>query len=63
MAKPGGGGRAEAHARSRKYDYGDNSNLLLGTGSRPRGDEHTGEPETLRGRIDPRSFGDRAVQE
>jgi pre-mRNA-splicing helicase BRR2 len=66
MAKPGSGGGAEAHARSRKYDYVENSNLVLGSGSgsRPRGgaDEHTGEPETLRGRIDPRSFGDRAVQ-
>uniref|UniRef100_A0A0D9ZCZ7 RNA helicase n=1 Tax=Oryza glumipatula TaxID=40148 RepID=A0A0D9ZCZ7_9ORYZ len=66
MAKPGSGGGAEAHARSRKYDYVENSNLVLGSGSGslPRGgaDEHTGEPETLRGRIDPRSFGDRAVQ-
>uniref|UniRef100_A0A0E0KIW7 RNA helicase n=1 Tax=Oryza punctata TaxID=4537 RepID=A0A0E0KIW7_ORYPU len=66
MAKPGSGGGAEEHARSRKYDYVDNLVLSSGSGSgsRPRGgtDEHTGEPETLRGRIDPRSFGDRAVQ-
>uniref|UniRef100_J3LSQ6 RNA helicase n=1 Tax=Oryza brachyantha TaxID=4533 RepID=J3LSQ6_ORYBR len=62
MAGPSGG--AEAHARWRKYDYGDNSDLVLGLGSRPRGGggEPTGELETLRGRIDPGSFGDRAVQ-
>jgi pre-mRNA-splicing helicase BRR2 len=58
-----GGGGAEAHARFKQYEYGANSSLVLTTDSRPR-DTHepTGEPETLRGKIDPRSFGDRAVQ-
>ncbi|CAD6248497.1 unnamed protein product [Miscanthus lutarioriparius] len=58
-----GGGGAEAHARFKQYDYRANSSLVLTTDSRPR-DTHepTGEPETLWGKIDPRSFGDRAVQ-
>nr|CAB3445259.1 unnamed protein product [Digitaria exilis] len=57
------GGGAEAHARFKQYEYRANSSLVLTTDSRPR-DTHepTGEPETLWGRIDPRSFGDRAVQ-
>nr|CAB3465382.1 unnamed protein product [Digitaria exilis] len=57
------GGGAEAHARFKQYDYRTNSSLILNTDSRPR-DTHepSGEPETLWGRIDPRSFGDRAVQ-
>jgi len=61
MANLGGG--AEAHARFKQYEYRANSSLVLTTDSRPR-DTHepTGEPETLWGRIDPRSFGDRAVQ-
>lgn len=61
MANPGGG--AEAHARFKQYEYRANSSLVLTTDSRPR-DTHepTGEPETLWGRIDPKSFGDRAVQ-
>jgi pre-mRNA-splicing helicase BRR2 len=59
----GGGGGAEAHARFKQYEYRANSSLVLTTDSRPR-DTHepTGEPETLWGKIDPRSFGDRAVQ-
>uniref|UniRef100_A0A8R7V0V4 RNA helicase n=2 Tax=Triticum urartu TaxID=4572 RepID=A0A8R7V0V4_TRIUA len=62
MESPGGG--AEARARSRQYDYGANSNLVVNTGSRPRDAHHepTGEPQTLSGRIRARSFGDRAVR-
>ncbi|VAI84780.1 unnamed protein product [Triticum turgidum subsp. durum] len=62
MESPGGG--AEARARSRQYDYGANSNLVVNTGSRPRCAHHepTGEPQTLSGRIRARSFGDRAVR-
>ncbi|KAJ6970752.1 hypothetical protein NC653_035127 [Populus alba x Populus x berolinensis] len=61
MAHLGGG--AEAHARFKQYEYRANSSLVLTTDSRPR-DTHepTGEPETLWGRIDPRSFGDRAYR-
>ncbi|TVU21580.1 hypothetical protein EJB05_31227, partial [Eragrostis curvula] len=63
MANLGGGGGAEAHARFKQYEYRSNSSLVLTTDSRPR-DTHepSGEPETLWGRINPRSFGDRAVQ-
>uniref|UniRef100_A0A453R8X1 RNA helicase n=3 Tax=Aegilops tauschii subsp. strangulata TaxID=200361 RepID=A0A453R8X1_AEGTS len=62
MESPGGG--ADARARSRQYDYGANSNLVVNTGSRPRDAHHepTGEPQTLSGRIRARSFGDRAVR-
>jgi pre-mRNA-splicing helicase BRR2 len=62
MSNHGGGG-AEAHARFKKYEYRANSRLVLTTDSRPR-DTHepTGELETLRGRVDPRSFGDRAAR-
>lgn len=62
MESPGGG--AEARARSRQYDYGANSNLVVNTGSRPSGAHHepTGEPQTLSGRIRARSFGDRAFR-
>lgn len=58
MAHLGGG--AEAHARFKQYEYRANSSLVLTTDTRPR-DTHepTGEPESLYGRIDPRSFGDR----
>ncbi|TVU35736.1 hypothetical protein EJB05_17639, partial [Eragrostis curvula] len=61
MADLGGG--AEAHARSNQYGYSANSSLVVTTESRP-GDTHgpTGEPVTLRGRIDPGSFGDRAIR-
>lgn len=58
------GGGAEARARSKQYDYGANSNLVVNTASRPPRVAHepTGEPETLRGRIRASDFGDRAVQ-
>ncbi|KAK7243952.1 hypothetical protein RIF29_38767 [Crotalaria pallida] len=61
MAHLGGG--AEAHARFKQYEYRANSSLVLTTDSRPR-DTHepTGEPESLWGKIDPRSFGDRAFR-
>lgn len=57
------GGGAEAHARFKQYEYRANSSLVLTTDSRPR-DTHepTGEPESLWGRIDPKSFGDRAAR-
>ncbi|KAK7324395.1 hypothetical protein VNO77_27931 [Canavalia gladiata] len=61
MAHLGGG--AEAHARFKQYEYRANSSLVLTTDSRPR-DTHepTGEPESLWGKIDPKSFGDRAYR-
>ncbi|GAV65809.1 DEAD domain-containing protein/Helicase_C domain-containing protein/Sec63 domain-containing protein [Cephalotus follicularis] len=61
MAHLGGG--AEAHARFKQYEYRANSSLVLTSENRPR-DTHepTGEPESLWGRIDPRSFGDRAYR-
>lgn len=61
MAHLGGG--AEAHARFKQYEYRANSSLVLTTDSRPR-DTHepTGEPESLWGKIDPKSFGDRAYK-
>ncbi|KAE8057467.1 hypothetical protein FH972_014157 [Carpinus fangiana] len=61
MAHLGGG--AEAHARHKQYEYRANSSLVLTTDSRPR-DTHepTGEPESLWGKIDPKSFGDRAFR-
>ena len=57
------GGGAEAHARNRQYEYTSNSSLVVTTGSRSR-DTHepTGEPESLRGRLDPKSFGDRVCR-
>lgn len=57
------GGGAEAHARFKQYEYRANSSLVLTTDSRPR-DTHepTGEPESLYGKIDPKSFGDRAAR-
>lgn len=57
------GGGAEAHARFKQYEYRANSSLVLTTDSRPR-DTHepTGEPESLWGKIDPKSFGDRAAR-
>ncbi|KAL7257909.1 hypothetical protein ACSBR1_004099 [Camellia fascicularis] len=59
MAHLGGG--AKAHARVKQYEYRANSSLVLTTDSRPR-DTHepTGEPETLFGKIDPKTVGDRA---
>ncbi|KDP36726.1 hypothetical protein JCGZ_08017 [Jatropha curcas] len=61
MAHLGGG--AEAHARFKQYEYRANSSLVLTTDSRPR-DTHepTGEPESLYGKIDPKSFGERAYR-
>ncbi|XVF41090.1 hypothetical protein PTKIN_Ptkin01aG0252300 [Pterospermum kingtungense] len=61
MAHLGGG--AEAHARFKQYEYRANSSLVLTTDSRPR-DTHepTGEPESLWGKIDPKSFGDRVYK-
>lgn len=61
MAHLGGG--AEAHARFKQYEYRANSSLVLTTDSRPR-DTHepTGEPESLFGKIDPKTFGDRAFR-
>ncbi|XP_042508721.1 DExH-box ATP-dependent RNA helicase DExH12-like [Macadamia integrifolia] len=61
MAHLGGG--AEAHARFKQYEYRANSSLVLTTDSRPR-DTHepTGEPESLYGKIDPKTFGDRAFR-
>lgn len=59
MANLGGGG-AEEEARLKQS----NSNLVLNTNELRRDTrEPTGEPETLRGKIDPKSFGDLAVKE
>ncbi|MCE0481734.1 hypothetical protein HAX54_039729 [Datura stramonium] len=55
----GGGGGAEAHARFKQYEYRANAGLVLTTDSRPRDTHRHGEPESLFGKIDPRSFGDR----
>ncbi|XP_009787289.1 DExH-box ATP-dependent RNA helicase DExH12-like [Nicotiana tabacum] len=57
------GGGAEAHARFKQYEYRANSSLVLTTDSRPR-DTHepSGEPESLYGKIDPKTFGDRAYK-
>ncbi|PON97647.1 U5 small nuclear ribonucleoprotein 200 kDa helicase [Trema orientale] len=61
----GGGGGAEAHARFNQYDYRANSSLVLtadATDSRPREtlDAAAVEPQSLWGKIDPKTFGDRA---
>ncbi|KAJ0262082.1 Brr2 [Hirschfeldia incana] len=60
----GGGGGAEAHARSKQYEYRANSSLVLTSENRPPRDTHepTGEPETLWGKMDPKSFGDRVAK-
>ncbi|GAB2300492.1 DExH-box ATP-dependent RNA helicase DExH12 [Dionaea muscipula] len=57
------GGDAEAHAWFKQHEYRANSCLVLTTDSRPR-DTHepTSEPETLWGKIDPKTFGDRAAR-
>ncbi|GJS27237.1 DExH-box ATP-dependent RNA helicase DExH12-like protein [Tanacetum coccineum] len=62
MAQLGGG--AEARARVNQYDYKVNSNLVLTTDTRPRDthDQPNGEAESLSGRIDPRTFGDRVIE-
>ncbi|KAJ0021202.1 hypothetical protein Pint_30914 [Pistacia integerrima] len=57
------GGAAEAHARFKQYEYSVNSSLVVTTDSRPHdAHEPTGEPESLWGKIDPRSFGDRSYR-
>ena len=55
-----GSGGAEAHARSRMYEYRSTASLVITTDSRPR-DTHepSGEAETLWGRVDPKKFGDK----
>ncbi|KAL6139843.1 hypothetical protein ACLB2K_058144 [Fragaria x ananassa] len=52
---------AEAHARNNQCQLRSNSGLVLTSDSRSR-DSHapSGETESLRGRIDPNRFGDRA---
>ncbi|CAH2058393.1 unnamed protein product [Thlaspi arvense] len=61
MANLGGG--AEEQARLKQYGYQANSNLVLNNEERRRNThEPTGEPETLRGKINPKSFGDRVVK-
>ncbi|VFQ99826.1 unnamed protein product [Cuscuta campestris] len=57
------GGGAEGHARQKQYEYRANSSLVLTTDSRPR-DTHepSGEPESLFGKIEPKSFGDLAYK-
>ncbi|XP_050384241.1 DExH-box ATP-dependent RNA helicase DExH12-like [Argentina anserina] len=63
MSQPKLGGGAEAHARSKQYEYRANSSLVVATGLRSRGThEPTGEPESLRGKIDPHCFGDKAYR-
>jgi pre-mRNA-splicing helicase BRR2 len=61
MANLGGG--AEAHARNKQYEYRANSSIVLNTDSLPR-DTHepTGEPESLREKIDLKTFGDKAYR-
>ncbi|KAI3888520.1 hypothetical protein MKX03_008711 [Papaver bracteatum] len=59
----GGGGGAESHARSKQFVYKANSSLVLTTDScRHDVHESTGEPETLRGKIDPKQFGDKVYR-
>ncbi|KAG2268918.1 hypothetical protein Bca52824_063473 [Brassica carinata] len=61
MSNPRGG--AEAHARSKHYVYRANTSLVL-TGENRSRDTHepTEETETLSGKIDPKSFGDRVAK-
>nr|XP_023887210.1 DExH-box ATP-dependent RNA helicase DExH12-like [Quercus suber]XP_023887211.1 DExH-box ATP-dependent RNA helicase DExH12-like [Quercus suber]XP_023887212.1 DExH-box ATP-dependent RNA helicase DExH12-like [Quercus suber]XP_023887213.1 DExH-box ATP-dependent RNA helicase DExH12-like [Quercus suber] len=59
MAHMGGG--AEAHARDNQYEYRANSSLVLTTESHDTR-EAMGEAESLWGKIDPKSFGDRAYR-
>ncbi|EOA28486.1 hypothetical protein CARUB_v10024696mg [Capsella rubella] len=62
MASSGGGG-AEEQARLKQYGYKANSSLVLNS-DEGRRDMHqpSGEPESLRGRINPKSFGDRVAK-
>jgi pre-mRNA-splicing helicase BRR2 len=58
------GGGAEAYARYKQYEYKANSSLVLTTDTRPRDNhEPSGEPETLWGKIDPKSFGNRVQRD
>jgi hypothetical protein len=52
---------AEDFHRSRQYEYGQNSNLVLEADreSRRRGDEATGEVESLVGKMAGKKMGDR----
>ena len=60
----GDGGKPSSADRFKQYDYRQNASLVLNSGSRNRrgndGDGGKGEPETLWGRVNPKSFGDRA---
>ncbi|KAK1409041.1 hypothetical protein QVD17_41306 [Tagetes erecta] len=56
------GGGAEAHARSKQYEYKANSNLVLTTDGSRYSEKQTGEVESLYGKIVPNSFGDRAYR-
>jgi len=52
---------ADQSQRQLQYQYAANSNLVLQADRGTRRDhEPTGEPETLYGKINPKSFGDRA---
>jgi len=55
-------GGAEAHARSKQYNYASNSSLVLTSDSHPTAEFTTGVPESLSGRIDLKVFGDRAFR-
>ena len=59
MAYMGGG--AKAHARDKQYKYRANLSLVLTTKSHDTC-EPVGEAESLWGKIDPKSFGDRAYR-
>uniref|UniRef100_A0A7S0GP72 RNA helicase n=1 Tax=Micromonas pusilla TaxID=38833 RepID=A0A7S0GP72_MICPS len=54
-------GGAEAHARYKQYQYKENASLVLTSDRSERvTGEPSGAPETLWGRIEPGTFGDRA---
>ncbi|CAA7057085.1 unnamed protein product [Microthlaspi erraticum] len=56
-------GGAEEQVRLKQYGYKANSNLVLSSDERHRQThEPSGEAETLRGKIDPKSFGDRVFK-
>lgn len=61
MAERKGG--AEDFHRSRQYEYGQNSNLVLEADreSRRRSDEATGEVESLVGKMSGKKMGDRVA--
>ncbi|OMO90989.1 hypothetical protein COLO4_18725 [Corchorus olitorius] len=62
MARLGGG--AEEHARFKQYEYRSNSSLVLTNNDNRLRDtyEPAREPESLWGKIDPKSFGDRVYK-